>query len=401
MNISKFKEVSSGFFVLLIAFSYSIFFISQTALGLKAGEGSLFQVYSGLLAIVVFVMYLLSLKSIPGKASMAALLCCCTIVVLYYATQLQYGYLNKRYFAYFLSTGVRFIPAVLMGTIMLKDSKILEKIESALLPFVIFYTLALGQVVFTAKIGVNVGSTFNTEGGLSYQSISYYSIFAFGFTMYLISNGMHSNIKRKFLIALAITQVIMCIMSGGRGAFVLGVVFCVYFGLKAGSLRNLVKYLILVLFFIIIIHIVFADNAVFQQGFNRIFNFFGEEKAMENDNRWIRWGLAFDAFLDSPLWGHGLGSVFYEVGFYSHNIFTDLLCEGGIIFEGLFIFMLIRFYNISKRLIRIDSRYEILVIIFLCSFIMLCFSGYYLSESGMWIAMTYILFSKNKIHKYG
>lgn len=79
--------------------------------------------------------------------------------------------------------GVRFIPAILTGMYMLSHDDIMEKIERALLPFILLYTLTLASVAFTANIGVNIGQTFSTDF-LDYQSISYYSIFAFGFSMY-------------------------------------------------------------------------------------------------------------------------------------------------------------------------------------------------------------------------
>ena len=62
-----------------------------------------------------------------------------------------------------------------------------------------------------------------------------------------------------------------------------------------------------------------------------VYSIFGNTEAIGTDNRWIRWNLAWNAFTKSPVFGHGLGSVFYEVGFYSHNIFTDMLCEGGVV----------------------------------------------------------------------
>ena len=267
----------------------------------------------------------------------------------------------------------------------------MERVEKALLPFILIYTLTLASVSFSAKMGANLNQTFNT-GMLTYQSVSYYAIFAYGFTIHLLSNNWNTNtLLRWSLVFLAIIQVIITIMAGGRGAFVLGCVFTIYYAMKHMSFSKLFIYSIVVLAALLFIESLLANNAIFKMGFNRIFNFFGNSNSIENDLRWIRWGLAWNAFVDSPLFGHGLGSVFYEVGFYSHNIFTDMLCEGGFLLFSFFVYLLYRFVKASFYLVKEDKMYEIFVIIFLCSFIMCCFSGYYLSDTGLWLSMTFIL----------
>lgn len=389
------KEISSGFFILMVAFSYSIYFIIATFLGLPL-EGVFFRLYSGTLAVIAVFVFLRSIRRIPGRISISGLLLCAIVILLYFSTRCFYNEVNNRYSSYFLSMGVRFIPAILTGIYMLSRDDMMEKIEHALLPFILLYTITLSSVAFTAKAGVNMNQTFNTDF-LSYQSISYYSIFAFGFTMYLIARcrDSYTHWGRYVLIVLSILQVIVTIMAGGRGAFVLGCVFILYFSLKHISLAKLFSYGIIAIVALILINEILSNNEIFKMGFNRIFNFFGNAEAIGTDNRWIRWNLAWNAFLESPILGHGLGSVFYEVGFYSHNIFTDMLCEGGVILMLIFIFLLLKFIRASRALIAENYRNEIVVIIFLCSFIMSSFSGYYLSDTGIWLSLTYVLYKKS------
>lgn len=275
---------------------------------------------------------------------------------------------------------------------MLSHDDMMEKIERALLPFILLYTITLSSVAFTAKAGVNMVQTFNTNF-LNYQSISYYSIFAFGFTMYLIirRQDSYTRYEKYVLIVLAILQVIITIMAGGRGAFVLGCAFTLYFALKHITFGKFISYTLIAIAALIMINTILSNNEIFKMGFNRIFNFFSNAEAIGIDNRWIRWDLAWNSFLESPVFGHGLGSVFYEVGFYSHNIFTDMLCEGGLVLVSIFIFLLLKFIQASRLLIAEDYRNEIIIIVFLCSFVMSCFSGYYLSETGIWLSLTYVL----------
>ena len=375
------KDISSGFFILVVAFSYSIYFVIATFLGIPQ-EGVVFRLYSGILAVVVAFVFFLSIHRIPRRIYIGGLLLCAIIILLYFSTRCFYDEVNNRYTSYFLSMGVRFIPAVLTGMYMLSHDDIMKKVEYALLPFILLYTITLASVAFTANIGVNIAQTFNTDF-LNYQSISYYSIFAFGFNMYLIvqCSNSYTRYRRYILIALAILQVIITIMAGGRGAFVLGCVFTLYFALKHITFSKLISYILIGLAVLLTINAILSDNEIFKMGFERIFNFFGNTEAIGTDNRWIRWNLAWNAFTKSPVFGHGLGSVFYEVGFYSHNIFTDMLCEGGVVLFLIFIFVLMKFIRASQILITEDYRNEIIVIVFLCSFVMNSFSGYYLSDT--------------------
>lgn len=393
------KDISSGLFILIVAFSYSIFFIIATLLGFPQ-DGIIFRLYSGFLALIAFSVFLLSSRRIPGKVFVNSIFLCVIVVLLYFSTRILYLNTNSVYTSYFLSMGVRFIPAILIGVYMLSVEDILERVEKALLPFILIYTLTLASVTFTAKIGVNLNQTFNT-GMLTYQSISYYAIFAYGFTIYLISNNWktNSNVLRYFLVFLAIIQVLITIMAGGRGAFVLGCVFTAYYAMKHMSFSKLFVYFVVAFAALFFVESLLSNNAIFKMGFNRIFDFFGNSDSIENDLRWVRWGLAWNAFIESPLFGHGLGSVFYEVGFYSHNIITDMLCEGGILLALLFTYILFRFVKSSLFLINEDKRYEIFVVIFLCSFILSCFSGYYLSDTGLWLSIAFIL-NKVSIVKY-
>lgn len=391
------KDISSGFFILVVAFSYSIYFVIATFLGIPQ-EGVVFRLYSGILAVVVAFVFFLSIHRIPRRIYIGGLLLCAIIILLYFSTRCFYDEVNNRYTSYFLSMGVRFIPAVLTGMYMLSHDDIMKKVEYALLPFILLYTITLASVAFTANIGVNIAQTFNTDF-LNYQSISYYSIFAFGFNMYLIvqCSNSYTRYRRYILIALAILQVIITIMAGGRGAFVLGCVFTLYFALKHITFSKLISYILIGLAVLLTINAILSDNEIFKMGFERIFNFFGNTEAIGTDNRWIRWNLAWNAFTKSPVFGHGLGSVFYEVGFYSHNIFTDMLCEGGVVLFLIFIFVLMKFIRASQILITEDYRNEIIVMVFLCSFVMNSFSGYYLSDTGIWLSLTYVL-CKNSLN---
>lgn len=68
------KDISSGFFILVVAFSYNIYFVIATFLGIPQ-EGVVFRLYSGILAVVVaFVFFCPSIVFRDASTSVG---CCC------------------------------------------------------------------------------------------------------------------------------------------------------------------------------------------------------------------------------------------------------------------------------------------------------------------------------------
>ena len=68
-----------------------------------------------------------------------------------------------------------------------------------------------------------------------------------------------------------------------------------------------------------------------------------------------------------------------------------MLCEGGVVLVLIFVFLLVKFIQAVRMLIADDYRNEIIVVVFFCSFVMSSFSGYYLSDTGIWLSLTYVL----------
>ena len=60
--ISYIKDTLFGFFVMCVAFSYSIFMISQAAFGFYQENSSLLQMYSGVLCVIVLFYFFLIIK---------------------------------------------------------------------------------------------------------------------------------------------------------------------------------------------------------------------------------------------------------------------------------------------------------------------------------------------------
>ena len=100
-------------------------------------------------------------------------------------------------------------------------------------------------------------------------------------------------------------------------------------------------------------------------------------KLTEDDNRMRLYESAYNAFMDSPLYGNGLGSVWWTIGFYSHNMLLDLLSEGGIIWTLIIFSLLIRTIIKLYRYGRIDRVFLFFLIVMIGSLVRITFSSYW------------------------
>lgn len=393
--IGSIKNIFYGLFMMTVAFSYSVFMMLQAAFGFSIA-GGVFQIYNFIVTFIVAVVYLLNFPKISKRILTVSFIVPLFFIILFILTGLYYGDSNSLHTSHLLSMGSRFLPAMMMGGIMAVNKNTTSMIEKALFPFMIFYTIVIARIVFSVSANdflsaTNMEAYRQEETGLGYQALSYYSTFAYCMTLYLLVYGEnYGKILKKLLIACAFLQIYLCISSGGRGALVLAIVFSFYYGIRFFSWQNLFLYISFLFLIYYFSSIFLLNDGRFEHGFNRLFNFFGNKNAIENDNRWYRWNLAWNAFCESPIYGNGIGSVFYKIKFYSHNIFSDILCEGGVILFAYSIYLLKKFYSKSKLLISENSQNEIFIMIFICSFINLLFSGYYFSDSAIWFSLSYV-----------
>lgn len=383
-----------GWLCLITAFNYSLFFILQIVLGIT-GTGTLFKVYSvAILAVVliVFIMKILGKTKFTAK-QFAALCICAAVVALFYLTRYKYSWSNSTYETFFVSMGVRFVPAVLMGIVMSTDDTIMDKVKKCIWPFMMLYTLTVAYCIFSVQVGA-LGDNmlaYNQGDGMSYQALSYYAAYAFGLNMFYLCSDecKKSPVRRSISLALIIVQLVCTMSAGGRGGFVLFMVFAAYFALSHMSSKQLLRYAAIAIA-MILVFVLLIQNERIQHGFSRISTIFDSD-AVSNDNRWIRYGLAVAAFAENVVFGNGIGSVFYELDLYSHNMFTDMLCEGGLLLTVPFVVLLAIFFSQVWKQRKTNENMELITVIFLCSFVFLMFSTYYLSESAIWLAMTYVL----------
>lgn len=117
---------------------------------------------------------------------------------------------------------------------------------------------------------------------------------------------------------------------------------------------------------------------------------FGENS---DNGRFDLWKQSFLYFLDSPLWGNGLGYMVSEYGKATHNTYIQLLCETGIV--GFLLFTSIILIILKKL-----KKNEIYLILFIGILFQIMFLDA-LDNRCLWIVMCWMNMLPDREKKNG
>lgn len=297
-------------------------------------------------------------------------------------------------------------PAALIGILIAKSqtgpyfAKLLE-------PVMLFLTV-VGVVSMRYILSVSVIREVREEG-IGTTSLSYYCGFAFALNLYFIFFGdemkerfnyAKTSLYKYFSIGLLVVQFVIGLSSGGRGGFLLLLfsgAFLVFLRLKRHSARSTSGFFtFILLLFTILIAVQFMPKSFvdsMSRGSERTFSYIsgGKFDATETSNRDEVYDDAINAIMDSPLYGHGIlmkGTPFY--GDRPHNIFLEILIQGGVFYLMLFLLLSIFLVKKMRRLIkRGHGLYMIPVALY--PSVMLMFSASYIGTDLFWFVISYIL----------
>lgn len=390
-------------FFLVVLFMDELFAAFLTAFSIPLSKGMLQKEY----IVISIISYIVFCKDIIGHFQEVKHIIIATVIVgvLMYSTQFFFiVHLPERYNSYF-SAFLFFMSGSLSSMIVGShigsncDKNIIEKINTSL-PFVV---IPIGYIIGYAGLINARMSVFSEEDNiLDYQSVSYMMALIFAYSVYLFflrkwPKNILSKVLKMLVMPLLIFAPFACLASGGRGGAVLLIVFVVFYFLvfiKSGLFSWWKIALILVMAFICIL--IVADNISLESfdGFLRITGTMTKDEGRADIYR-----SAINIFLDSPLWGHGLGSIWFTQGIYSHNIVLDILAETGII--GLLVIipkLLILLYRGYKICLR-TPWLIILYLAFIKGFVMDLFSNYWLNTLPLWMLFGFI-YNKKIINLY-
>ena len=350
----------------------------------------------GAMALAITI-YAILFKNLLGgrifKKEIRVIAFCVIILFLYIFSSLIYGAGQDKYITYLLCLGAECIPAAYVGVLFSRYTNwgVLNK----WLPFVvIFTTVLLGIVVVkNAALGIMLKDTSEDSGGMNYQTVSYYMSFSYSYCCYYV---FYSNVTKTLLhfwlkIACSILMflsVLASLASGGRGALV--VIFVVSFYMLLDYLKSS-KF---ALFKVGVIFALLLPVVLYLVSYFEIMETAGMGRIMDNmTDSSTRSGLysgAINAFLDSPLWGNGLGSVFGILGIYSHNFVLDFLVEVGLIGTFFILVFLYKTYRKLRKLSKIEPVCMFFLIVFISTIVNHSFSNYWAAAMKLFMICSFV-----------
>ena len=389
-------------FIFTLKLNFSMFFFSIAAIvGTDYTGSSEYYIVMLSLGVLCFVSILKSYffhNAVPlRKVNLFFYLLpiLTTLIYLIESPTTDNGYL---YFSVYLAYC---FPAIYIGTFV-SSNRLLG--EMAKWWELILVVITIGIIVSLPKmIYLNF---ISLGGGLSYQTISYISAFAFSLSLFSLLFGdkyprfyfFKSKFFRYFTYLIMFFQVVAIFITGGRGGFL--VLFFSSGILILTKLRNGVKFkkviilIILTTVFFFIISYFLSDKAEYllEIGSERIFSFI-TPNGIDMSNTSGRDEYYFKAIKlikDRPIFGYGIFKYVDTSIDYPHNIFLEFLLQGGVFYFLFWIIILIKFYVKFKRILKFDYAHLILIPITIYPFTQLMFSGTYLKTALFWFVIAYV-----------
>lgn len=380
-------------FALIVLFADELFYCYLGVSGMTVETGLKAMEAIAIAGVAFFMMFSDMTKHRFSKRNYSQFFFIAVLIVLYYSTQFFIPELSgiKRYRTTLLSCGALCLPAAYVG-MRLAWGKYNEQVLNLLPIFVVVVSVIVGAAVLLSSA---VGKLLTSEEEVfSYQTASYYLSFCYSYCFFYAigykdkSKTFLGKIATFVMYGMMIVCASCCLMGGGRGAFVYMVLISAYlvyrYVLKGGKHRWRT-----ILLFAIgagILAIVAVKMNVFESaGFTRM-----SENLTTDDERTFLWERAMAAYRQSPLFGHGLGSIWATVGFYSHNMLGDLLAETGILGTTIIIVVLVRIFICLSRRSGLSGFDMFMLLVFLGALIHDTFSGYWMTSPKLFLAFGYV-----------
>lgn len=170
--------------------------------------------------------------------------------------------------------------------------------------------------------------------------------------------------KITYLLYIVPMYYFTILLSRGMRGTVMCVGIAILLVILVGPNRKKYLFLSLIIFVLLFISVFFFDDiikAIYNYYSSRGINLYFLKKTLyyENDltnGRIILWKIAFDGFLESPLFGKGINSYNYWTGYlYPHNFLLQFMFEGGLLAIIWFLYFFIEgTINVFKYKIRQD-----------------------------------------------
>ena len=369
MKRHKTLGIIIDFLIFLLLFSGPVLNSFLYLFGISASSGQLAIIYLFVDVSSVVLYFSIKKPDVPKNVVYTVFILALILVGFIITSQYCQDY-DAQFFSEFklyLAT----VPAVLALSLIVSHTKHYNINSSLILYADVALTVIL---VFLIRTYSNVGgsSLIHDDSGFLYQNISYYSAFNVGLTLFLLYEKVFKKAWTWLLCSvLVIVQVAICVLSGGRGGLLLAIILiALYIILQFRKSILILIPVCLVGFVFLFVPIPGIENESISRSLSVFSGVSIDEIRVDLQSQ------AISFFLRKPIFGNGIGSVFYLVGIYSHNFMTDILCETGIVGFLAFAWLLLVFVKLSKGAIRKGSIYRLAIVFFSCGIGMNSFSGY-------------------------
>lgn len=388
--------------------SINMFFIISSIVGYEYGgasESNIYKIYCFLVAIFnigIFAHGVLKKKIKLFKKDLFLIigiplfLIINMMITLIIHSKIE-GFAINYYFKYFLLWSY---PAILIGVYIARNN-IINDVFKYIDCFVLIGTIA--AVVSTINQLILKGS-FTGIGGATYQVLSYIAAFTYGLNLYTffygelyVRFGIFRGKKYKIISFIFLfLEVFSVIISGGRGGIVLVLIYSLYIffmSIKVINYKLILKNIILASIFITIFSLtlpVMLQNKTFKNSYDRVFAFIADDGGINWDGtsgRDIVYLEGIDEIKENLLLGKG----FFLTPINPHNLFLEILINGGVIYlVCILMFILFIIYKL-KKIISSNEKNKLVLIILLYPTTMLMFSGTYLTNTELWFCLSFII----------
>ena len=312
-------------------------------------------------------------------------------------TALINGWDNHFMQSYILSMFSTGLSGLLLGVSMSSKFDIIKYKKWTIL----FCLIMIIPLIVNAVNNSGVGLV--SQKGMDTQTLSYAAMNIITLLLFINLDGEDINQKSilnvltKILCWVMIGVSVFLIFSGGgRGAFVTVIILFAFYLLKLLKEKNY-KAICLSFFGVLLLFGVlsFLNRRIdIVSGITRITNLFTSfaDDASAND-RINLYNSAFSVSSNRYFIGGGAGSTAYDLGFYSHNLFVDVLVDFGLIGVAIFIAFIIRIllrYVTTKDK---DRRTRFCFLLFITAIIPLLFSKSWLYDTQFWFSASALFIS--------
>lgn len=229
-------------------------------------------------------------------------------------------------------------------------------------------------------------------GTLRYQSMGYLCASIVVLLLVYLREASKALPRVIYCVLIGAT-IISLVLSGARGAVLALIVVAA--AILILSVKNGTSALKLLLGGIIVVALIFAGNGLLHSVFHissafadRTFDYLsGGQVSLDNRNDVYAQAIAL--IMRSPIFGYGVGSSYYYLGNYPHNIFLEFMMEGGIPYTAFMAIVMI--FRLSKwvRIFRNQRELRGVFAIILLNLANLLVSGTYYINAWFFLFITF------------